>query len=73
MKPSWQLISELAQEADIVDPIDWGELNITEKEAFNLMAMHVAEMENDHLTNQAIIVKLLVENMVLNLKLIGVK
>ena len=73
MKPSWQLISELAQEADIVDPIDWGELNITEKEAFNLMAMHVAEMENNHLTNQAIIVKLLVENMVLNLKLIGVK
>lgn len=73
MKPSWQLISELAQEADIVDPINWGELNITEKEAFNLMAMHVAEMENDHLTNQAIIVKLLVENMVLNLKLLGVK
>ena len=73
MKPGWQLISELAQEADIVDPIDWGELNITEKEAFNLMAMHVAEMENDHLTNQAIIVKLLVENMVLNLKLLGVK
>jgi len=73
LKPSWQLISELAQEADIVDPIDWGELNITEKEAFNLMAMHVAEMENDHLTNQAIIVKLLVENMVLNLKLLGVK
>jgi len=73
LKPSWQLISELAQEADIVYPIDWGELNITEKEAFNLMAMHVAEMENDHLTNQAIIVKLLVENMVLNLKLLGVK
>ena len=73
MKPSWQLISELAQEADIVDPIDWGELNITEKEAFNLMAMHVIEMENDHLTNQAIIVKLLVENIVLNLKLLGVK
>ena len=73
MKPSWQLLSELAQEADIVDPIDWGELNITEKEAFNLMAMHVTEMENDHLTNQAIIVKLLVENMVLNLKLLGVK
>ena len=35
------------------------------------MAMHVAEMEND-LTNLAIIVKLLVENMVLNLKLLGV-
>jgi len=73
VKADWRLISELAQEADIVDPIDWGQLNISEKEAFNLMAIHVAEMENDHLTNQAIIVKLLVENMVLNLKLIGVK
>ena len=73
MKADWRLLSELAQEADIVDPIDWGQLNISEPEAFNLMAMHVAEMENDHLTNQAIIVKLLVENMVLNLKLIGVK
>lgn len=73
MKPSWQLISELAQETDSVDPIDWGELNISEKEAFNLMAMHVCEMENDHLTDKAIIVKLLVENMVLNLKLLGKK
>ncbi len=68
---SWQLIAELARETDKVDPIDWGELNITEDEAFNLMAMHVAEMENNHLTDKAIIVKLLVENFVLNLKLMG--
>lgn len=73
MKTDWRLLSELAQETDSVDPIDWGQLNISEPEAFNLMAMHVAEMENDHLTNQAIIVKLLVENMVLNLKLLGMK
>lgn len=75
-KPSgidWRLIAELAEECDSVDPIDWGELNISEKEAFRLMAMHVAEMENDHLTDKAIIVKLLVENMVLNLKLLGKK
>jgi hypothetical protein len=69
----WRLIAELAQETETVDPIDWGELNISEAEAFNLMAMHVAEMENDDLTNRAIIVKLLVENFVLNLKLIGKK
>lgn len=73
MKADWRILSDLAQEADTVDPIDWGELNISEKEAFHLMAMHVAEMENDHLTNQSIIVKLLVENMVLNLKLLGKK
>jgi len=69
----WRLIAELAQETETVDPIDWGDLNISEAEAFNLMAMHVAEMENDDLTNRAIIVKLLVENFVLNLKLIGKK
>ena len=67
----WRLIAELAQETETVDPIDWGDLNISEAEAFNLMAMHVAEMENDDLTNRAIIVKLLVENFVLNLKLLG--
>jgi len=69
----WQLLAELAKETENVDPIDWGELNISESEAFNLMAMHVAEMENDDLTNKAIIVKLLVENFVLNLKLLGKK
>jgi hypothetical protein len=62
---------QLAKEADTVDPIDWGELNISEDEAFNLMAMHVAEMENNYLTLKACCVKLMVENFVLNLKLMG--
>ena len=44
MQNDWQLLVQLAKEADTVDPIDWGELNISEDEAFNLMAMHVAEM-----------------------------
>jgi hypothetical protein len=70
---NWRLLSELAQETDKVDPIDWSELSVSEQEAFNLMAMHVAEMDNDDLTNRAIIVKLLVENFVLNLKLLGKK
>ena len=69
----WKILKELAQEADTVDPIDWGQLNITEEEAFNLMAMHVAEMDNNHLTLKAICVKLMVENFVLNLKLLGMK
>jgi hypothetical protein len=66
----WRLLVELAEECDTVDPIDWGELNISEKEAFRLMAMHVAEMENDSLTLKAVCVKLMVENFVLNLKLL---
>ena len=71
MQNDWQLLVQLAKEADTVDPIDWGELNISEDEAFNLMAMHVAEMENNVLTLKACCVKLMVENFVLNLKLMG--
>ena len=50
MQGEWKILKELALEADTVDPIDWGQLNIPEDEAFKLMAMHVAEMENNHLT-----------------------
>lgn len=59
----------LAMEVEMEDPIDWGMLAIDEQEAYKLMASHVLEMSNDDLTNKAIIVKLLVENFVLNLKL----
>ena len=64
---------ELAKEGAMMDPIDWGELNITEDQAYVMMATHVLEMERNHLTDGAIIVKLLVENFVLNLKLLGKK
>jgi len=65
------LIVELAQETDVVDPLDWGELNIDETTAFRLMATHVLEMDlSDPYVTQAIITKLLVENFVLNLKLL---
>ena len=73
LQDDWQLLVQLAKEADTVDPIDWGELNISEDEAFNLMAMHVAEMENNVLTLKACCVKLMVENFVLNLKLMGMR
>ena len=71
MQGEWKILKELALEADTVDPIDWGQLNISEDEAFNLQAMHVQEMENNHLTLKAVCVKLMVENFVLNLKLMG--
>ena len=61
----------LAKEGESIDPIDWGELNITEDQAYIMMAAHVLEMDRNPLTDGAIIVKLLVENFVLNLKLMG--
>lgn len=61
----------LAKEGAEMDPIDWTDLNITEDQAYIIMATHVLEMERNHLTDGAIIVKLLVENFVLNLKLLG--
>ena len=61
----------LAKEGEAMDPIDWGELSVTEDQAYIMMATHVLEMERNHLTDGAIIVKLLVENFVLNLRLMG--
>jgi hypothetical protein len=63
----------LAKEGEAMDPIDWGELSVTEDQAYIMMATHVLEMERNHLTDGAIIVKLLVENFVLNCKLMGIK
>lgn len=63
----------LAKEGAEFDPINWDELNISEDQAYAMMAAHVLEMERNHLTDGAIIVKLLVENFVLNLRLLGKK
>ena len=71
--PEVELLVELAKECETVDPIDWSELNITEDQAYAMMAAHVLEMEDDRLTRDAILVKMLVENFVLNLKLLGKK
>ena len=69
--PDVKVLVELAKEGGDFDPIDWGDLNISEDEAYVMMATHVLEMERNSLTDGAIIVKLLVENFVLNLKLMG--
>ena len=76
LQPHNQLIEDLvsiAMEANIADPIDWGELNISEDEAYRMFAATVLEMGNEPMADKAIIVKLLVENFVLNLKLLGKK
>lgn len=62
-------LAELAQETEISDPIDWGYLNIDERTAYRMMAAHVIELPNDVLTLKASLVKMLVENFVLNVKL----
>lgn len=65
----------LAQEVEVGDPIDWGVLNIDEESAFKLIAMSVVENihNQDHINDKdimiATIVKLVVENFTLNLKL----
>ena len=69
MSEAVKILVDLAMEVEMEDPIDWGMLAISEHDAYELMAAHVLEMNNDDLTNKAIIVKLLVENFVLNLKL----
>ena len=69
--PDVKVLVELAKEGGDFDPIDWGDLNISDDEAYVMMAAHVLEMERNSLTYGAIIVKLLVENFVLNLKLMG--
>ena len=76
LKNQNQLLEDLiniAMEVEVTDPIDWEELNISEEEAYKMFAATVLEMGNEPMADKAIIVKLLVENFVLNLKLLGKK
>jgi len=68
---------ELAMECESADPIDWGMLHITEKQAYQMMASQLLEQFNEVKKDDMIPVilatatKLLVENFVLNLQLKG--
>ena len=42
--PDVKVLVELAREGETMDPIDWGDLNISEDEAYVMMAAHVLEM-----------------------------
>ena len=64
------LLVELAKEVELTDPIDWGMLNVDEDEAYRLIALSVVELEDNVLTLKASLTKLMVENFVLNLKLL---
>lgn len=68
-------IVELAREVEMGDPIDWGMLEISEDNAYQLIAINVIkQMEtkyNDPNFREimlATVVKLIVENFVLNLQ-----
>lgn len=69
-------IIELAKEVESEDPIDWGLLSISEEQAYRLLAFSIVENFADkyhdpHYTDVllATVLKLVVENFVLNLKL----
>lgn len=67
-------LADLALEVAEGDPVDFGLLPISEREAYLLMATHIAEnygerKDKDTLTLMAVVVNLLVENFVLNLQL----
>jgi|TARA_B110000977_G_scaffold184539_1_gene248385 hypothetical protein len=68
---------DLAMECELEDPIDWGLLRITEKQAYQMMASQLLE-QFDGVNKVDVLpvilatsTKLLVENFVLNLKLKG--
>ena len=70
-------LADIAQQSLISDPIDWKELNIIEEVAYQMIASSTLEMIRDIPEKERMvialssIVKLTVENFVLNLKLHG--
>lgn len=71
-----ETLAALAREVEVEDPIDWGMLNVNEDDAYRLVASTILEQFNEpwNINNQtamlATITKLVVENFVLNLKLL---
>ena len=77
MRPTLQQLVELAKESKITDPIDWSHLNVSEDTVYDMIGLSVIEMldkvegENAEIIMSASILKLTVENFVLNLRLQG--
>jgi len=64
-----QLI-EIAKEVEVADPFDWADLNINEDDAYRLIALGILEKDLTPEIMLATIVKLCVENLVLNVRLL---
>jgi hypothetical protein len=67
------LVADLAQEVDKEDPVDFGMLQLDEGSVWHLMSVNVVdkylEMSDDRVVMMATITKLLVDNFILNYKL----
>ena len=70
-------LAEIAMEGEMTNPIEWGELAVEEKQAYQMMASQVFDQMDGIPEDQRAVVamatmtKLLVENFVLNLRLEG--
>lgn len=69
------LVAELAQEVDKEDPIDFAMLQIDDESVWHLMAAQVIDaylpQSDNKLVMMAVITKLIVENFVLNARLLN--
>jgi len=71
------VLVDLAKEVELGDPIDWGYVNIGEDEAYKIIALglieHIESLPQDQQLTAlyATAIKLSVENLVLNLKLLS--
>lgn len=77
MRPTLQQLVELAKESNITNPIDWTNLNVSEDTVYEMIGLSVIEMldkiegKDAEIIMSASILKLTVENFVLNLRLNG--
>ena len=77
MRPTLKQLVELAKESTITDPIDWSNLNLSEDTVYEMIGLSVIEMldkiegKDAEIIMSASILKLTVENFVLNLRLNG--
>lgn len=73
--PTVKQLAQLAQQAEVTNPIEWDHLNIREQDAYEMMANSVLDQilalpeDQRPIVAMATITKLLVENFVLNLRL----
>jgi hypothetical protein len=70
------LLVDIAQEVEKEDPIDWDRLSVGKEQAYKMIATSVLEQfdkteytEEDKIILLSTITKMLVENMLLNLKI----
>ena len=71
------LLVDIAQEVEKEDPIDWDRLSVGKEQAYKMIAASVLEQfdkeeynEEDKVILLSTITKMLVENMLLNLKIL---